>query len=102
MAETFVERRFELRVGGAVTVHLFRPEPDGDDWRCAYRIIWPDRERRSQAFGVDGLQALFLAMQKVHADLLASPENKAGALTWLAERDLGLPLPRGLEPDDFA
>jgi uncharacterized protein DUF6968 len=88
--KAFVERRLELTTGGEIVVRLIQPEPVGNDWRCDYRITWPDRERHFHAFGIDGLQALILGLQMVHATLLASPEGKAGQLTWLGEPDLGL------------
>ncbi len=102
MTAVFIERRFDLHGEGDVVVRWFRPEPDQADFRCDYQIVWPDRERNSHAFGIDVVQALILAMQKAHVELLASPEYKAGMLRWLGERDLGLPLPSSAKPEDFA
>ena len=101
MDETFIERRFEIG-GKAVVLRFMRPERDGDDcYRCHYRITWPDRERNFFGFGVDEVQALYVAMHNAHADLLASPEGRAGLLTWLGQQDLGLPLAGSVTPDDF-
>ena len=102
MGAVFVERRFELGPDHQVTLSLYRPRPDGDAWRCEYRIQWPGRERTFYGAGADSMQALISAMQNAHADLLSSPEAQAGALTWFGERDLDLPLARGFTPEDFA
>jgi hypothetical protein len=102
MAKTFVERRMELAGGKEVIVRFFRPvEQDGGHYHCAYKIIWPDRERAFYGAGEDGVQALLLAMCNAHAELLASPEGKRGALRWCGETDLGLPLAGSLKPEDF-
>ncbi len=97
----FVERTFELTRGGQVTVRFFQPEPQEDSYCCEYAIIWPDRERRFHGYGVDEVQALLLAMQNAHAELLVSPEGKAGELTWHGMRNLDLPLAKTMAPEDF-
>lgn len=97
----FVERQFELGDSATVTVRFPPPAPDGNDYRCDYKITWPDRARSAYAMGIDAVQALLLAMQWAHVDLLASPEHKAGARLYLGERDLGLLLPPGSRPEDF-
>jgi hypothetical protein len=91
MSEPVAERQLELAGGNHVTVRLCRPEQDDAVYRCDYTITWPDRERRFHGFGEDSLQALFIAMQMAHADLLASPEGRAGKLLWFDQPDLGLP-----------
>jgi hypothetical protein len=101
MDSIFAERQLELSDGSAVIVRFFRPEPREVDHCCDYQISWPDRERRFHIYGIDAVQALILAMQAAHADLLSSPEGKSGLLLWLGERDLGLPLPAALKPEDF-
>ncbi len=65
-------------------------------------MAWPDGIRKSYAFGVDSVQALTLAMQKAHVDLLASPQSESGLLTWLGMREFHLPLPANVKPEDFA
>jgi hypothetical protein len=101
MDVVFIERQFELGDSATVVLRFLRPEPDGDDYRCDYKIIWPDRELSAYAMGIDAVQALLLAMQKAHAYLLASPERKAGTLLYLGEHDLGLPLPPSSRAEDF-
>ncbi len=91
MDAIFIERHFELGDNATVVLRFLRPEPDGGDYRCDYKITLPDRERSSYAMGIDAVQALLLAMQKAHAELQVSPEYKAGRLRYLGEGDLGLP-----------
>jgi hypothetical protein len=97
----FIERRLELKGTQGVVVQFFRPVPDRGDYRCEYKIIWPDRERTFYGMGIDEVQALILAMQNAHADLLSTPESKAGLLTWCGERNLGLPLAGNVSAEDF-
>jgi hypothetical protein len=97
----FIERRLELKGTVGVIVQFLRPVPDKESYRCDYKIIWPDRERIFHGFGIDEVQALILAMQNAHADLLSSTESKTGLLTWCDERDLGLPLAGSLSARDF-
>jgi len=98
----FIERRMELEGTGGVLVRFLKPVEDEEDYRCDYQIIWPDRERTFHGYGIDEVQALLSAMQNAHADLLSSTESKTGRLTWLGERDLGLPLAGAMKPSDFA
>lgn len=99
---SFIERQFELSDGAQVVVRFHEPVADQDDFRCDYEIAWSDAARKSHGFGVDAVQALLMAMQKAHIDLLASAHAKAGKLTWLGNHDLGLPLPANVKPADFA
>jgi hypothetical protein len=100
--DAFIERRFRLG-STEFSCRFFRPLPDpsGVDFRCTYAIDWPTRRRTSYACGVDPVQALILAMQKAHIDLLSSPEYAAGTLLWLDTRELGLPLPKNISEADF-
>ncbi|MFC5742010.1 DUF6968 family protein [Dyella tabacisoli] len=92
MTDIFIERRLTLQNSGEVCVRLFRPTLDDVDYRCDVHIDWPDRQQRLHVFGIDAVQALFLAMQCAHAELLASPEHGSRTLTWLGGYDFGLPL----------
>jgi Domain of unknown function (DUF6968) len=89
---SFVERRLELTTGEEVLVCFLQPEETEYNWRCEYRIEWPDRQRCFYGFGIDAVQALYIAMCMAHADLLSSAESKAGTLRWLGQRDFGLPV----------
>jgi len=91
--KSFVERRFE-HDGSALVCRFFEPtlEPGGE-YACVWTIGWKDREQRLKARGIDGVQALLLAMRSVHSELVESDAYKAGRLTFLEEGDLGLPPP---------
>jgi hypothetical protein len=96
-----ISRTFEL--GSKEVVCSFeKPIEDGGDYRCDYSIVFPARHHRAYAFGVDEVQALTLAMERAHIDLLTAPERRTTKLLWLGMDRLGLPLPAGLQPEDFA
>ena len=99
MDETpFVERRFELE-GRELVVRFYVPaKAPGGEFRCRYSIGWPEREVRGYAGGEDGVQALMLAMQTTHSDLVESDAYKAGRLTWCLQADLDLPPTWGVGP----
>lgn len=86
-------RTFDLRDGGVVELYVWPPvsEDDGRNYACPYLItgLWPDKLHWGH--GVDGLQALNLAMFAVGAQLYNSEAYKVGGLTYLGTRDLDLP-----------
>jgi hypothetical protein len=71
-----------------ISVRIFLPEVDNEGWRCAYEIDWPDGKRSSAAAGVDSVQALFLALQKIGIDIYTSDYHRQGQLVWF-EADQG-------------
>jgi hypothetical protein len=80
-----------------VEVAIFTPTPDGDDFKCEYRIAWPDNTQVGHAIGIDGIQAIILALRKLGADIYFA---KRGKLVWLeVDRGFGLPLTRGLDTE---
>ena len=81
---------------GKIRVELYAPEPLGADFQCGYRIEGPRTRKKSRAMGVDGFQALELAILKIGVDLRASPEFEAGPLQWLDRDDPGFPLPASI------
>lgn len=94
------ERTYHIRRDGEVHPVPVRwripvPDPRGD-WSCEYEIEWPQREVRiARAYGVDSVQALYLALQNVAAELYT-----ARPAVFLFEPDDILHLPTaGL--DDF-
>jgi hypothetical protein len=91
--DALIERRFELGEASEVVIRLSLPVRCDADFRCDYEIAWPDRTRVFNAFGIDSVQALILALRMVHAELLYSPEGREGQIRWLGSDDLGLPLP---------
>lgn len=99
--QPFVSRTFTL-AGQDVLCVFELPVPYGRDFRCDYRITFPTRERRACSYGVDSVQALLLAMQRAHIDLLVSPERREQPLFWLNMEELGLPLPNNATAEDTA
>ena len=66
-----------------MSVRLFAPRAEGDDWFCAYEIEWPGAPRVGKIGGVDSVQALLLAMQAVAADLYAGRPAGVSDVYWL-------------------
>jgi hypothetical protein len=89
--QPFAERQFELGAD-TVTIRFNAPtlQPTGE-FKCRYVIEWPDRIVRRAVYGIDGIQALMLAMSVVHSELVISEEYKSGRLTYLEGRDFDLP-----------
>jgi|SRR5579872_4461497 len=86
-------RTLELQGKPSVIVELSVPVPHGDDFECSYKIQGLGAEETKCAFGVDGLQALLLAMQRIGIDLYTSEAFQSGQLRWLGQPDLGFPVP---------
>ena len=102
LSAPFVERTVNVD-GQDVCVRFFQPEPDETSFFCRYEIDWPEGTRSKRAGGVDGVQALLLAMQIAHTDLLSARENHGSQVSWLNERSLGFPIAdtiRDLDPDN--
>lgn len=89
--EAFVERHFAL--GDQKVVARFHTPAlaPGGEYQCRWQIVWPDRESKFRACGIDGVQALMLAMRAVHSELVESEEYRSGLLTYLDQQDLDLP-----------
>jgi hypothetical protein len=87
----FVKREFELD-GGCLLVRFYSPSrAAGGEFQCRYSVGWPEGEVQRYACGLDGIQALMLAMKIVHIELVESDAYKAGRLTWCDQADLDLP-----------
>lgn len=91
-SEPFVKRLFVVD-GREVECRFYQPEMDGADSVCRFEIDWPEGIKSVSMYGVDGVQALSLAMQTAHAYLLAARERHGRIVTWLDGGDLGLPIP---------
>ena len=79
-------------------VAIYAPVVDRDDFRCEYEITDQGKiVKGGYALGVDTLQAMILALQKVGADIVYSDYGRERKLYWNDQNDdLGLLLPRGL------
>lgn len=69
-----------------------RSIPGSTDCFCPYQIVGLSDETVRYTEGVDGAQAIYLAMEAVGTALAQSPEGRAGRLTWYGERALGFPV----------
>ena len=88
--QPFVQRTYRLD-GPELMCRFYRPISDGQDFSCRYEIAWPDGPRSRNAWGVDSVQSLLLAMQTVHSDLLHHQESDGLHIRWLDGKELGLP-----------
>ncbi|MEM8777244.1 MAG: hypothetical protein AAGF53_19645 [Pseudomonadota bacterium] len=91
MPEAFIVREFEVD-GKSVECRFFQPEEDEVDYVCRYEIDWPNKVVASKSFGVDQVQALLLAMQKAHVELLFARVKNRQRVEWLEDENLGLPI----------
>ena len=98
----FVERRFEMGDTDVVARFSTPTKATGGEFQCHYELDWPDHEDRGYASGEDGVQALMLAMKKVHFALVKSDAYRKGQLTLWGQLDLDLPPTWGTGPLYFA
>ncbi len=63
-----------------ITVRLFSPVQNKIDWSCSYEIDWPTGKRAQKIHGLDGMQAIILALQMIGSDLYASKYHDDGSL----------------------
>jgi hypothetical protein len=95
LGDVIATRKLSLRDGTAVVVSIGCPRPfpreedfpDDDSFFCPYRITGLSKLRESHVGGVDAVQALRLALQKIGVDLKFSEEGKRGDLFWLDDSD---------------
>lgn len=97
VGQVLAERSLDLEVNGRrrevrVLIGAPQPLPGSSDCFCAYQIVGLDDSTVRYVGGVDGAQALYLAMEAVGTQLAATPEARAGRLTWYGERALGFPV----------
>lgn len=98
----FVERRFELGDTQLIVRFGAPTKAVGGEFQCHYDLDWPDHEDSGYACGEDGIQALMLAMKKVHIALVQSDAYRQGQLTLWGQLDLDLPPTWGAGPLYFA
>ena len=98
VGEIIATRELDIADSGAkVTVGIGTPKnfPDSSDYYCPYEIRGLGNDKVRYAGGIDAIQALLLALQRVGAELYTSEECKAGMLIWAGgqEGNLGFPVP---------
>jgi hypothetical protein len=92
MDRHFVTRHITVS-GKLVACRFWVPEAHGREFRCTYEIDWVDQPPLQQsAYGVDEVQALLLAMQAAHTDLLIERQSRGTEVSWLNQANLDLPL----------
>jgi hypothetical protein len=94
LGEVIAEREFDsLSEGGPPVVgRLGKPRPDtrdGGDWQCSYQVLGTGDDTASTAYGVDSLQALMLAIDKLRADLTWRARQREEGFSWFGQPGLG-------------
>src|ERR1700761_2341873 len=94
------ERTLKLDVGGRdidMPVRIYLPVGNAGHWQCEYEIGWPNAPRRSAAHGIDAVQALLLALQRIGAELYTSDSHRSGKLKFERHGNgYGFPLASGI------
>lgn len=99
MQDPIGRRSLRLGTDREVIVEIGRPYPweyGNGDFKCEYEISGLGNGKASYAIGVDGIQALYLALQSIGTDLYTSEESNRGDLRWeggMIAGDLGFPVP---------
>ena len=97
---TVAQRILKIDIEGdevEVPIRIHVPIQRDDHWQCDYEIGWPTAVRRSVGRGIDSVQSLLIAMQKIGAEIYTIEAHRTGKLKW--ERHgggYGFPLPRGI------
>ncbi|XDD51683.1 hypothetical protein AB3N59_08115 [Leptospira sp. WS92.C1] len=97
LGTVIVERELDLSIGRKkqkVLVRIGKPKRCKDekmDWYCPFQISGLDIEGIKVAFGIDSIQSLQLAMERIGAILQFRKSPRK--LTWLDDERLGFPLP---------
>jgi uncharacterized protein DUF6968 len=90
-------RKLDARIQGhdtAVQIRIFQPVCENEAWTCEYEIDWPSGAKSGRAVGVDAIQAILLALQKVGVTLYTSDYHKNGQLSWPSSGSgYGFPVP---------
>ncbi len=63
-----------------------------NEWYCTFQIVGLGDETVRAVIGVDGIQALYLALKTVGKIIAASPPGRAGELDWGAVPHFGFPI----------
>jgi hypothetical protein len=83
-----------------IRLELREPEADQGSFRCGYRLSGA-ADREAEGWGVDPVQALLLALERAHLDLLTWRRDTGRPVTFMKSRDLALPLMSNVTPADF-
>jgi hypothetical protein len=93
-------RKLSVRVQDrdvALEIRIFEPVSENEAWSCRYEIDWPSGTKSARAVGVDAIQAIILALQKIGITLYMSDYHKNAQLTWpAAGGGYGFPVSRNV------
>ncbi|WP_121632181.1 DUF6968 family protein [Tropicibacter alexandrii] len=87
----FIERTYTVD-DTAMPCRFFKPEPDRGDFLCRYEVDWPDTPWTGVGNGVDTVQALLLAMQAAHIQMIVRRDETGARLLLDGEENLAMPL----------
>lgn len=77
-------RELTLRNRGGdinIPVRIYAPTREKTGaWSCRYEVDWPDKKSVKEIFGFDSIQAIFLALQAIGAEIYTSNYHKSGQL----------------------
>lgn len=99
--EKFV-RTLTKKDGLKVEVIVSAPVQDTEnngDWQCTYQIVGLGDSKIRFCYGVDAIQAIYLALKYVATTLYMSDEYERGDLMWGGNYDLGLPTAETIRED---
>ena len=102
VGEVIAERRLVLvRSDGSkreILVMLGKPQRfPGSDCYCPYQIVGFSTQNVRYGAGVDGFQALQLALRQIATELALRNNSEEGQLFWHNDLDLGFPLHEGTD-----
>lgn len=93
------QRVLTCRHGAAdvtIPVSIYAPTAGDRCWECSFEIGWPEGATARVVRGIDGVQALYLAMQRVAMELYGSEYHRRGALRWTQPgQGYGFPAAKG-------
>lgn len=92
--EVVATRTFDRADGTKVVLKIGRPSssPDQkDSFRCPFQVIGLGNGAVKFTYGVDGIQALELTLQRAFAYLEAQDDVRDGAVKWLGSDNLRTP-----------
>jgi hypothetical protein len=80
--------------GAVIRIAIRVPkQSENGHYECSYEIKENGQSKSYTAGGVDGIQALEIALRKIGALLWARNKASSWKLRWLDSEDLGFPLP---------
>ncbi|GGF50899.1 hypothetical protein GCM10007301_07890 [Azorhizobium oxalatiphilum] len=80
-----------------VEIRIHAPKERAGAWLCRYEIDWPHGIKVMDAAGADSVQAIFIALGMIGAELYTSAYHEDGELQpWRDWIGYGFPVPRSI------